>query len=142
MCIHSSLSLSCANIRGEGALASSHNGRKNRKCLITTDGSGTNYGLSLGFKHCQCRVLGKVFIYLYIYTNTYTHICTQDTLNKVRAVHIMIDSVSQSCGPCQPSEVVLAANASKKKKRQDYESCIELLRNVNNAKSKPVHYTD
>lgn len=30
----------------------------------------------------------------------------------------------------------------KKKKRQDYESCIELLRNVNNAKSKPVHYTD
>lgn len=30
----------------------------------------------------------------------------------------------------------------KKKKRQDYESCIELLRNVNNTKSKPVHYTD
>lgn len=29
-----------------------------------------------------------------------------------------------------------------KKKRQDYESCIELFRNVNNAKSKPVHYTD
>lgn len=83
----------------------------------------------------------SIYIYIFIYTNT--HICTQDTLNKVRAVHIMIDSVSQSRGPCQPSEVVLAANAlKKKKKRQDYESCIELLRNVNNAKSKPVHYTD
>lgn len=60
----------------------------------------------------------------------------------------MIDSVSQSCGPFQPFEAVLAANASKrkrkrkkKKKGQDYESCIELLRNVNNAKSKPVHCT-
>lgn len=65
VCIHSSVFLTCAN-RGEGALASSHNGRKNRKCLITTDGSGTNYWLSLGFKHCQCRVLGTVFIYIYI----------------------------------------------------------------------------
>lgn len=116
VCIHSSVFLTCAN-RGEGALASSHNGRKNRKCLITTDGSGTNYWLSLGFKHCQCRVLGTVFIYIYIsiniylYLYEYTHICTQDTLKKVRAVHIMIDSVSQSCGPCQPCEVVLSANA-------------------------------
>lgn len=121
MCIHSSVFLTCANIRGEGALASSHSGRKNRKCSITIDGSGTNYWRSLGFKHCQCRVLGKVFIYIsiyiYIFIYTNTHICTQDTLNKVRAVHIMIDSVSQSRGPCQPSEVVLAANALKKKKK-------------------------
>ena len=28
----------------------------------------------------------------------------------------------------------------KKKKRHDYESCIELLSNMNNSKSKPMHY--
>lgn len=60
----------------------------------------------------------------------------------------MIDSVSQSCGPFQPIEVVLAANAflegrkveRKEGRKYDYESCIELLGNVNNSKSKPMHY--